>query len=343
MALTESLRETGSLPTQSEILAAIVESSDDAIFTEDLNDHITSWNGGAEQLFGYRAAEVLGKPITLLIPPDRTGEEADFLERIRHGERIKHFETVRLHRSGRPIHISLTVSPLRNEAGQIIGSSKIARDITERHQAQEMQRILIGEMQHRIKNVFALAGSLVSLSAQRVETKEELVQEVRGRLRALASAHQLTVPALNTANSEVRHSTFRSTVAVLLQPYLGEEDAARITMQGPDLVFARKAITPVALLINELVTNAIKHGALRDPSGTITVTTAQEGDRISIHWDETHDHMSDVTDFGEKGFGSTLARLAVEQQLGGTLLREWHEGGLKVTVTCAADNLEKDN
>lgn len=340
--MTEALLEAGNLPTHSEILAAIVESSDDAILTNDLNDLITSWNAGAERIFGYRAAEVVGKPMALLIPPDRVGEERNFLEQIRHGERINHFETVRLHRNGRPIHVSLTVSPLRNVAGQIIGSSKIARDITERHHAQEMQRILIGEMQHRIKNVFALAGSLVSLSAQRAETKEELVQDVRGRLRALASAHQLTVPALSNANIEARHSTFRSTVAVLLQPYLSDDDAGRVTVDGPDLIFARKAITPVALLINELITNAIKHGALRDHNGRINVTTARADDSISIIWEECHNHMGPPEAFEEKGFGSTLARLAVEQQLNGRLLREWRADGLRVVVTFGVDNLDQD-
>lgn len=342
MALTDSYHELGNLPSQSEILAAIVESSDDAILTKDLNDHITSWNRGAERLFGYTAAEVLGKPITILIPPDRLGEEVDLLARIRRGERTSHFETIRLHRSGREIHISLTVSPLRNEAGQVIGSSKIARDITERHQAQEMQRILIGEMQHRIKNVFALAGSLVSLSAQRVETKEELVKDVRARLHALSAAHQLTVPALSGSTIEARHSTFRNTLAVLLEPYLRPDDAPRMAVTGPELVFARKAITPVALLINELITNAVKHGALRDSNGGIGVTIAREGDQVTITWEECHSHMGTPADFEEKGFGSSLARLAVEQQLGGQLLREWRENGLRVVVTFNAENLDDD-
>ncbi len=115
-------------------LAAIVESSDDAIVSKDLNGVIASWNRGAEQLFGYRDSEIIGKPITLLIPPDRQDEEAVILARIRRGQRIEHYETVRQCKDGRLVDISLTVSPIRDSEGRIIGASKIARDITRRKQ-----------------------------------------------------------------------------------------------------------------------------------------------------------------------------------------------------------------
>jgi PAS domain S-box-containing protein len=113
-------------------LAAIVESSNDAIISKDLNGIITSWNKGAEKLFGYAAEEVVGKPITILFPPDRLDEESRILERIRRNERVEHYETVRRCKDGHEIDISLTVSPIRDRGGKIIGASKIARDISER-------------------------------------------------------------------------------------------------------------------------------------------------------------------------------------------------------------------
>ena len=115
-------------------LAAIVESSDDAIISKDLNGVITSWNRGAEQLFGYRDTEIIGKPVTLLIPTDRHSEEPAILARIRRGERIEHFETVRQCKDGRLVDISVTISPIKDAEGKIIGASKIARDITRRKQ-----------------------------------------------------------------------------------------------------------------------------------------------------------------------------------------------------------------
>jgi PAS domain S-box-containing protein len=121
-----------------ERLAAIVESSDDAIVGKTLEGVIRSWNAGAERLFGYSAAEAVGRPITLIIPPELVDEERAILERLRRGERIEHFETVRVTKDGRQLDISLTISPLRDSEGRIIGASKVARDITERKRAREI-------------------------------------------------------------------------------------------------------------------------------------------------------------------------------------------------------------
>src|ERR1043165_314126 len=129
-------------------LAAIVESSDDAIISKDLNGIITSWNRGAEDLFGYTSAEAVGQSITILIPPDRLAEEDMVLGHIRRGERIEHFDTIRRRKDGTLVPISLTVSPIRDAAGVVVGASKIARNISERRriegELQELQRRLMG-------------------------------------------------------------------------------------------------------------------------------------------------------------------------------------------------------
>jgi len=119
-------------------LAAIVESSNDAIISKDLNGIIKSWNPGAERLFGYTSAEIIGKPVLVLIPADRHNEEPGIIARIRKGERVEHYETVRRRKDGTLVDISLAVSPIKNTAGRIVGASKIARDITERKHADEL-------------------------------------------------------------------------------------------------------------------------------------------------------------------------------------------------------------
>jgi len=121
-------------------LAALVASSDDAIVSKSLEGVIQSWNEGAERLFGYSAGEAIGQPITLIIPPGREEEEPAILERLKHGERVDHFETVRRRKDGRLVDVSLTISPILNAAGDIVGASKIARDISERHQAEQALR-----------------------------------------------------------------------------------------------------------------------------------------------------------------------------------------------------------
>jgi PAS domain S-box-containing protein len=137
----QSLPQVETTKIQSDaFLAALVESSDDAIVSKDLNGVITSWNRGAERMFGYNAAEVIGRPVTILIPPDQADEEPRILERIRRGERIEHYETVRQRKNGSKLNVSLTVSPIKDRNGKVIGASKIARDISERHRVRDRLR-----------------------------------------------------------------------------------------------------------------------------------------------------------------------------------------------------------
>lgn len=131
------------------LLAAIVDSSDDAIVSKTLEGVITSWNRGAEQLFGYPAAEAVGQSIFLIIPEDRKAEEEDVLARLRRGEKVDHFETVRRRKDGSEVHISLTVSPIRDATGTVIGASKIARDISDRERLNVLTRVVLAQEDER--------------------------------------------------------------------------------------------------------------------------------------------------------------------------------------------------
>jgi len=156
-------------------LAAIVESSDDVIISKDLNGIIASWNKGAERIFGYTADEVIGKPVTILMPPDRLNEEPGILDRVRRGERIDHYETVRRRKDGALIHISLAVSPIRDSKGNVIGASKVARDITERVRAKE-------ELE---KTVAERTASLREAIAQMEEFSYSVSHDLRAPVRAM--------------------------------------------------------------------------------------------------------------------------------------------------------------
>src|SRR5438132_1625914 len=131
-------------------LAAVVESSDDAIISEDLDGIITSWNAGAQRMFEYTKAEAIGQPLKLIIPSDLYDEEARILQRLRNGERIDHYESIRLSKSGKQIDVSLTISPVKGSDGRVLGASKIARDITERKQAEEALRKVYDELELRV-------------------------------------------------------------------------------------------------------------------------------------------------------------------------------------------------
>ena len=145
-----NLSDSHGTPDVAAYLAAIVASSDDVIVSKTLDGVITSWNPGAERVLGYSAAEAVGKHIKMIIPPERWAEEDDVLARIRRGERVDHFETVRRAKDGHLLNISLTVSPIKDQNGNIVGASKVARDITERKQAErEFGRLLLREKESR--------------------------------------------------------------------------------------------------------------------------------------------------------------------------------------------------
>ena len=162
------------------LLAAIVDSSEDAIVSKTLEGIITSWNAGAERLFGYTASEAVGQHISLIIPDDRRSEETVIIGRIKQGQRIEHFDTVRVHKNKAPLDISLTVSPVRDASGAIVGASKIARDITERKQIERALR----ESEERYR---ALADALdiqVQFRTQELEQRNSELRELSGRLMA---------------------------------------------------------------------------------------------------------------------------------------------------------------
>jgi len=143
-------------------LAAVVESSHDAIVSKNLNGIITSWNKGAERLFGYAAEEAVGQNITLIIPLDRRDEERAIIERLKRGERVDHFETVRMRKDGSLLEVALTISPMKDTAGRIVGASKLARDITERKRSEEALRQAQADLAHlsRVTTMSELTASL---------------------------------------------------------------------------------------------------------------------------------------------------------------------------------------
>jgi PAS domain S-box-containing protein len=154
-------------------LAAIVESSDDAIIGKTLDGIVISWNRGAERIFGYTAEEVLGKPITMLFPPDRSDEEPKIIERLRRGERMDHFETVRRRKDGEEIAVSLTISSIKDETGTIIGISKIARDISERQRAKEELERLVRDLMDALAQVKTMKGLLpICASCKKIRSDE---------------------------------------------------------------------------------------------------------------------------------------------------------------------------
>jgi PAS domain S-box-containing protein len=309
-------------------LAAIVKDSDDAIVSKTLDSIILTWNAGAERLFGYTAEEAVGRPVTILIPEDRLSEEDHILSRLRAGERVDHFETIRRHKNGRLIDVSLTISPVRNAEGGIIGASKIAHDITELKQSRAGQAIVLREMNHRIKNIFSVVGGLVTLSARASRDDRELAAMLLSRLDALARAHELTLPDFRSHDATEKSISFAELLRTIVAPH--QLDDERVLISGEDVPLTGSPLTSIALLLHELTTNAAKYGALSTPDGRIEVAMRVNGDQFHLDWAEKGGPPVEGEPSSE-GFGSVLEAAAV-RGLRGTLTRTWDEGGLRLAL-----------
>jgi PAS domain S-box-containing protein len=299
-------------------LASIVESSEDAIVSKDLNGVIMSWNLGAEKLFGYLAPEVIGKPITILIPADRQDEETRILQRIRRGERIEHFETVRQRKDGSLVTVSLTVSPVTDESGRIVAASKIARDVTDQKRKEEQITLLARESDHRTKNLLALAQAAVHLT--HADSPDELKAAIAGRLRALANAHTAL------AQSRWAGADLRLLAQAELLPYC-QDDESRARLDGPSLMLEQEPAQAMALALHELATNAVKYGALSVASGRVTIEWQLRPMRqLLFRWTEIGGPAA--AEPNRQGFGTRVMERMICNQLNGELRFDWRQTGV---------------
>jgi PAS domain S-box-containing protein len=301
-------------------LAAIVEISADAIVSRNLDGLITSWNYGAERLLGYTAEDVIGQPATMLIPQDRRDEELRNVERLRRGERIDPYETVRQRKDGSSVEVSLTVSPVRNARGKIFGSATIARDITERRRSQELQNLLHIELTHRIKNTLATVQAIATRTLRSASGKERA--EFLARLHALAGAYDLL--KLESWNS----APLRDVVERALEPFR-ETHCDRFLISGPGSIWltADKSLQ-LATVLHELATNAVKYGALSNSTGQVhleweLVQNARPG-RVKLSWRESGGPR--VRPPKREGLGSLLIGRALDAELGAKRIEFAPEG-----------------
>jgi len=323
-------------------LAAIVDSSDDAILALDRDGTVVNWNHGASQLYQYTEDEVVGRPISMPIPPDRGDEETLILDRVLRGERVERYQTVRLRRDGTAVDVSLTMSPVLDRGGRIVGVSKIARDITERKRANERRDLLLAEMNHRVENLLVMASGITSLSARSATSVKGLAADVASRLAALARAHELTLPPRRAEPVALGATvSLHALIDTIVTPFevRTPDGTRRVSVTGPDVdIAAGSPLTGMALLLHEFATNAAKHGTFTAPAGTIDVQCSVAGDRLVVVWSERGGPA--VRPPGEAtGFGSRLVDLTVRRQLAGEITRSWRPEGLVLRLAVERDRL----
>jgi PAS domain S-box-containing protein len=237
------------------LLAAIVDSSDDAIVSKTLEGIISSWNAGAERLFGYTASEAVGQHISLIIPIDRRDEETVIIERIKRGERIEHFDTVRVRKDNTPLDISLTISPVRDASGKIIGASKIGRDITQRKRIERELR----DSEERSRTLADALDTQVQFRTRELEMKNSQLRELSGLLLESQDAERRHIAR------ELHDSAGQTLTALDLQIARISEDAKNDPVLAEDV---RNAEELVQHLARELrTTSYLLHPPLLDETG----------------------------------------------------------------------------
>jgi len=336
-------------------LAAIVDSSDDAIVSKTLDGIVTSWNRGAERLFGYSAAEAIGQSILLIVPADRHSEEADVLRRIRGGQSVDHFETVRRRKDGTLIEISLTVSPVRDSLGRIIGASKTARDITDQKRVQreiaarllESQRVnrakdeFLAMLGHELRNPLGAISSAVRLLDQFKGPNEAIGRACDVILRQSAHLGRLVDDLLDVGRvvtgkilldraavdlAEVARRTVGTFTAA------GKTQAHRLSVETvPVWVYADSV--RFEQVIANLLTNALKYTPV---GGAIRVTVGPEGAHAHLQVEDTGigiapgllPHIFDLFVQGERGLDRAQGGLGIGLTLVQRLV-ELHDGAVE--------------
>jgi len=308
-------------------LASIVEHSDDAIVSTNLDGIVKSWNKSAEWAFGYLSEEVISTPITILIPPERQDERDAILERIRHGDRTDRFETICRCRDGHLINVSMTMSPMRDVDGIVVGVSRIARDITERKEREEREHLLMREVNHRAKNMLSVVDAIARQTATR--DPEHFVDCFSERIQALSANQDLLIK--NAWHGVEIEDLVRAQLATF-----ADLIGSRIALCGPKLRLNAAAAQAIGLALHELSTNAGKYGALSTDRGRVDVSWDAADDTFTIGWIEREGPPVSVPQ--RRGFGTTVIEAMAERSVGGAVDLDYAPSGLVWRLTCQAAN-----
>ena len=308
---------------ESRQLAAIVNASSDAIVSAGLDGVVRTWNPGATRMFGYTEAEAVGREVDdLIVPDDRKLERETKYRRVRAGETVIFSDTERHRKDGRLVPVEITATPMVDDHGRVIAASLIFRDISERKIAEEKQLLLMGELNHRVKNLLAVV-QVVARQTASVSDAATFGNKLSDRLLGLAACQDLLVQT-NWLGAEL-------TELISAQlAHFSDMIGTRIFIDGPDIKVSPNVAQGLGMALHELATNAAKYGALSDSTGGVKISWQIRNDpdpRFAIQWVE-HDGPL-VEPPTKEGFGNKVLRRMVEASVKGEVSLDYAPDGLR--------------
>jgi len=275
----------------SRMLASIVTSTDDAVIAARLDGTILTWNGGAERLYLHSADEAVGRPVSILIPPGGPNDLPEIFEKIGRGQTVRHYETVRTRKDGHAVPVSLTVSAIKDPEGRVIGASAITRDITERKRTDEALRqslatkeVLLREVHHRVKNNLQIISSLLNMQADLLANQDARAafDESQRRVRSMALIHDQLCN--DPGSAELDFGEYATSLAgELMAAQGGPSGAVRLRLEADPVRLSVDQAMPCGLILNELLTNALKYAFPDGRAGEILVALhCSEGGRVAL-------------------------------------------------------------
>lgn len=303
-------------------LAAVLKTALDAVVVMRLDGTVAGWNHVAEATFGWSFDEVCGRRMSELIIPerDREAHERGLAHYLATGEGPvldTRLELEALHRAGHEIPVELSITRTAQFGDPVFLG--FLRDISERHEADRRQALMVDELNHRAKNLFGVVSALAHQTASQSESLADFLPAFTGRLQSLGRSHEIL-----TESSWERGSL--SQLAQALLPPFAAPDDGRLSMSGPEVMLTPRQFLSVSMVLHELATNAVKYGALSTPMGQVALRWRIEGDLISLDWSETGDQCISVPT--HDGFGTRLIKVSVERELQGKSTHDWQPRGL---------------
>jgi PAS domain S-box-containing protein len=328
-------------------LRLLIDSTADAIYCVDREGLTTLCNAAFLRMLGFeRQEDVIGKDLHTVIHhshPDGSAyrkEDCPINRSARSGEPAHVEGEIFFRRDGTSFPVEYWLRPMER-SGELQGAVCTFLDVSERRHAQEQQALLLRELDHRIKNLFAVANGVVSLSARSALTPQDMAKTVGGRLDALARAHLLIQPAGPGAGVAVEGTTLGNLVRTIIAPYAdpaSADDDLRAVIEGPEVTVSGEAVTSLALVLHELATNAAKYGALSTPQGRVRVSWTIADGQLTLIWEERGGPAILAVPQRE-GFGSLLARRSASGNLSGAIAFDWEPEGLTVRLSAAQARL----